>query len=978
MAKYFDFWQKLLRDFNSELNPERLLEKTYHDSGIDKIGDRKSYSGYLEVFGCDVRNHTNSQVFRDLAEVVKKNGHIKTKLSGLLRVTVDKYHLVTFNYEPFSWELMMNRYRDYQDRTQMAEELYKWELVQKFQTHWSDYESGSIGFQAFVQGIDWGNLIYHMFGPNFEEVVRERSQEVEKALLELYNLEKPLQGRIESFKNKLEELHQEVKGKPEDKLFLAEREVATLLTYRYPDHYTFFVPSFYVPLAKALGRKNPKKWYQLSDYYQIVNEFLKDVLPKYEDAVAVKNQLTQSEKYYRDDQHLLLVQDIFYVTLMKNQLPSSKEWPLESDLSDYQYVVSLLPDSDFWFFIDLLKECVRDFAIRQDQVNIAFTVRQDKRRLGFIVNNRLVLAIQERDGVAQFLAIDSQKYGSKSDAFKNQRKETEAYLNFGLDLKTVNKHIPSIFEAIKLELDRNYTSPQNQKSNKEFIMEVYQDLKYPISPPTNKILYGPPGTGKTYKLKNEYFQKYTDRETSISTDQHFEQVAKDLSWWQAVALALLETGAAKVAEIKRNRWVQQKSTLSESKNTNATLWGTLQYHTIEESESVSYKRRLPPLIFDKLADSRWEILKDEVEQQAPELFEIKQSVDNFKPNPDKLIKRYVFTTFHQSFAYEDFIEGIKPVLEDETTGELAYQIESGIFKRLCDRAATDPHNRYAIFIDEINRGNIANIFGELITLIEKDKRKGCENEIRVELPYSKKPFSVPANVDIYGTMNTADRSVEALDTALRRRFVFEEMPPKPESLRSSLVLARFWIRHEGDYGPGEASYKAFESDISQFLGMQIDDYDSYRQLGSDWYSENAPTPEELSVELDKLVQFKGIDLSALLKTINRRIEVLIDRDHCIGHSYLLNVFNLSDLKSAFYNNIIPLLQEYFYNDYVKIGMVLGSGFIEVKPSTDNRFAEIEDSLALEYEERKLYGIVPAQDLDLKSAIAKLMNVASDA
>lgn len=136
----------------------------------------------------------------------------------------------------------------------------------------------------------------------------------------------------------------------------------------------------------------------------------------------------------------------------------------------------------------------------------------------------------------------------------------------------------------------------------------------------------------------------------------------------------------------------------------------------------------------------------------------------------------VFTTFHQSMSYEDFIEGIKP---RTIKGNVTYEVKPGIFKELCDRAIKEPEQNYVIIIDEINRGNVANIFGELISLIEKDKRIGVREELRAKLPYSNEIFGVPKNVYIIGTMNTADRSVEALDTALRRRFTFKEMMPNP-------------------------------------------------------------------------------------------------------------------------------------------------------------------------------------------------------
>jgi hypothetical protein len=187
---------------------------------------------------------------------------------------------------------------------------------------------------------------------------------------------------------------------------------------------------------------------------------------------------------------------------------------------------------------------------------------------------------------------------------------------------------------------------------------------------------------------------------------------------------------------------------------------------------------------------------------------------------------------------------------------------------------------YVLIIDEINRGNVSSIFGELITLIEKDKRAGCDEELEVTLPYSKEPFKVPNNVYLIGTMNTADRSIEALDTALRRRFSFKEFPPKSHLIKT----------------------------------------------------------EGASGKIDGLVE--GIDLESLLLTINTRIEKLIDKDHRIGHSYFLKVDTKEKLIHAFKNEIIPLLEEYFFGDYGKIGLVLGSNFVE-KINHDFDFAKFE-------------------------------------
>ena len=185
--------------------------------------------------------------------------------------------------------------------------------------------------------------------------------------------------------------------------------------------------------------------------------------------------------------------------------------------------------------------------------------------------------------------------------------------------------------------------------------------------------------------------------------------------------------------------------------------------------------------------------------------------------------RIMFTTFHQSMDYEDFIEGLKPQLVKDADGNVAgitYRTESGIFKKICDKAAEDLEAApYILIIDEINRGNISKIFGELITLLEPEKRKGESQELSAELPYSKKPFSVPSNLYIIGTMNTTDRSVGNIDYAIRRRFSFLTLEANREIIKrhyndsdlGAKALALF------DAVKGYISSSAPEMDVSDLL-----------------------------------------------------------------------------------------------------------------------------------------------------------------
>ena len=442
-----------------------------------------------------------------------------------------------------------------------------------------------------------------------------------------------------------------------------------------------------------------------------------------------------------------------------------------------------------------------------------------------------------------------------------------------------------------------------------FMEEHSESLKKerPKNNVINQILYGPPGTGKTYTLQNEYFKEYTVKETSLTRQQFLDQMISDLTWWQVLSMALLDLGKVSANEILNHEVIQTKTKLSNSTNSRATVWGRLQAHTVQECNNVNVSDRSEPRIFFKDENSNWSLIQKNLEEFYPEAIINLDKSKNFIADADKQIKNYEFVTFHQSFSYEDFVEGIKPKMEEGQT-DLEYQIEDGVFKKLCTRAKLDPENNYAIFIDEINRGNVSAIFGELITLIEKDKRAGAINALEVQLPYSKGTFSVPDNIHIYGTMNTADRSVEALDTALRRRFTFKELMP------DSSLLA------------------------------------------------------------DK--EFEDFTLKEVLDTINERIEVLVDRDHTIGHSYFLTVDSgdTEALTLVFQDKIIPLLQEYFYHDYAKIALILGSGFVQENNNNKVQFASFQN---IEVPSIETQFILINEIEDIKKAVLILLNKTTD-
>lgn len=423
----------------------------------------------------------------------------------------------------------------------------------------------------------------------------------------------------------------------------------------------------------------------------------------------------------------------------------------------------------------------------------------------------------------------------------------------------VNMAIWHLYELLR-ERD-NEQKQEKVPSSTSTASSEFADIKTVPHSPTNVIYFGPPGTGKTFTLQQK-MKEYTSHAVPADRDAWLDSRLESLNWMQVITLVLLDLGKrAKVRQMTEHQWFQRKALLNgRSSNFSQTAWATLQSFTIPGSTTVAYKGRREPAIFDKTADSEWFLVESQLEQ-VDELLslyaELKQG-----PKSAEAIQRFAVVTFHQSYGYEEFIEGIRA--RSDESGNISYPIEPGIFMRLCQRANADPAHRYAIFIDEINRGNISKIFGELISLIEVDKRAGMSNAMSLQLSYSGDHFSVPANVDIIGAMNTADRSLALMDTALRRRFDFVEMMP----------------------------------DLSLLSGTKV----------------------------------KGIELEPLLEKLNSRIEALYDREHSLGHAFFMPVKNALDagdeetafkqLKIAFQKKIIPLLQEYFFDDWNKIRLVL--------------------------------------------------------
>lgn len=459
--------------------------------------------------------------------------------------------------------------------------------------------------------------------------------------------------------------------------------------------------------------------------------------------------------------------------------------------------------------------------------------------------------------------------------------------------------------------------------------------------PKNQILYGPPGTGKTYntvikamEIINGEKYDFVDNEQYKDLKKQFDNLKQQgqiecVTFHQSYSYEEFVEGIKPDLKNDKLMYTLGRGIFKEICNSAKELLETKVKYNFKKDNISVYKILIPDeSIFQYCIDNNCVAInwgdeidisdcntQEEIANKIPETFESRKQcisqLNLFKLWIDKDIKNgkdvivvipgsintikgiakiagnYYFNSETENGHQQRKVEWIRKNINISSeniynskfvsptiTGMFNDKINWETFLNLINNNNTSQSSNAVLIIDEINRGDVSKIFGELITLIEEDKRIGKEHQMTVTLPYSREPFGVPNNLYIIGTMNTADRSIALLDTALRRRFDFEEMMPKPELLR----------------------------------GKDIE----------------------------------GVDLEQLLTQINDRIKNEYDRDHQIGHSYLMGVENKEQLERAYKNRILPLLNEYFYNDIDSVAKILNCKSDEIT-SKENWFNVLKEA-----------------------------------
>ncbi|MBM3455329.1 MAG: hypothetical protein FJX80_09305 [Bacteroidetes bacterium] len=951
---------------------------------------------------------------------------------------------------------LISEYKKYISQTQLKDEVYKWELLNKFKGR---PDVNAENFETEYKSVKFANLMYYLSFSVGKHICREKPEEFRQLFVRLFDEKTDLSTRVRNFNKESLVLYQSIgeeKGHHQD-----DRAISVYLTFHNPEKYTFYKSTFYSDFCDLLEIPTAGKNERYTHYLELLSNFIEEyIIPDTDLIESIKSLIPQ---YYDGTNHLLLAQDILYCMLNKvteskdeNFIPEILE-AIESEsfqnfihedefyfekaknafdefkslqLSDpsilekieqefkvagkfKDYYIGLNQDSEEYTITNsiakLISYCDSNAAFKNElnettdkrvlakagvrQNNwfenlIEFKKKQNYNILSSSIKNALIYLENPNQGITMLSDNHREKFikafvPSKQfkadnfiddilDFFKPYEIRCKNELNYTRALSAILYNYQPVRNLWLDIVEENDELKNNNLNNNDMILM-----------PLNQILYGPPGTGKTYTTIDkvaEICQPDQYLENNHEANKRvYDQLLKEgrvvfTTFHQSMSYEDFIEGIKPLKPGDEDQFLKydvepgilyQLANIAkkvEKRSSAQVDWDNCKFFKM----SIGGKNR--PDIHDwciqnnvvglgwggdeDLAELKniydWYVFRDRFRElfpvtvqenryhiQAAFIFnkmKIGDIVVITKGNHiidaiGKVVGDYYFNDQNPTdFCHFRKVEWIatdmnaspEKFIEKQISQQSIYEFYDGdvkknVFKELTAIEVTE-EKPYVLVIDEINRGNVSAIFGELITLIEEDKRIGKANELRSILPYSKERFGLPSNLYIIGTMNTADRSVEALDTALRRRFSFVEMLPKPELLKD-----------KGENNSGE---------------------------------------------------IEGIDLFSLLSTINERIEVLVDRDHTIGHAFFINDITIQDLRNTFANKIIPLLQEYFYGNYSKMELVIGSAFFEKKEVSKVKFAIKSDDFEAEgqvYHIKNISEPSVMSDEDFISALTILIN-----
>lgn len=800
------------------------------------------------------------------------------------------------------------------------EERYKWEAIAWYQRHWD------------IEAKNFAEMLENAFGKTFNllsagmyfprkvliEYAQEHPEDVRAIFRHLHDETISLEERFLNFRQSFDLRIAELEKKTSKKIqsYQDLRAVMLYLTFQYPEKYFLFKSTMYTAFRDRIGYLEDNtitksKVSQYEQFHKLCELILEEIKSDDELIMMSKNRL--DDNCYQDEAMHLLVMDIIYYGsnyVSKDTLEYGSYWP---SLDEYNPNIS----KDKW--IDLLNN---DTIANEKTITMLYQIL----KLG---GESTCANLAEIFGGSAF-AYNSwgRTFGERvhketgCELCKDGNKErfyTVPFVGRNIMERGHDRYSWKLRAELKEALESDMMNEANKILQKQVQESVYVALlEDEDCHEKNIILYGPPGTGKTYHtatyalsicdgiplnkltdrdmILNRYNELINEGRISFTTFHQSYGYEEFIEGIKPQVYSDDETNGIQY-NIEPGIFKQFCTKANNSTNNNLSDWGINNSPTIWKVSLESTgdnKTRTECMNNNHIRigyDYCGKDITDETDFSVAGGRNVLNAFINKMQIGDIVLSCYTASTIDAigvitgDYEWHDeypnykrlrkvnwIVKGINENIVEINKGTTmtlssVYEMKINIsdiykiiekYKPVQHTVTNIKKENYVFIIDEINRGNISKIFGELITLIEDSKRAGMKDAISAILPYSGELFSIPSNVYIIGTMNTADRSIALMDTALRRRFHFVEMMPNPELLKD--------------------------------------------------------------------VEIEGIDIAQMLDVMNKRIEYLYDREHTIGHAFFMKLKDnptMETLQNIFEKSIIPLLQEYFYEDYQKIQLVLG-------------------------------------------------------
>jgi len=662
-------------------------------------------------------------------------------------------------------QIILERYKNIIRETHLKQEIYKWEKVQQFQGR---PNTEVADFQQEMKSIQFENLIYQIAKSVMLNLAKEKTEEYRACMRALFDERQPLSDRVVNFVKEADRLSNLIA--PQNASHHDERTIATLLTYKYPEKYTFYKDSFYQKYCKLLNIPTEKKNKKYVHYLALIQDLKENFLQKDAELLEmVKDFLPKNS--YADSSLNILAQDILYQVLDRE-----------------------LDTTNYWIFQCNPKQFDIEKALRENVLSSwSVTAHKDAIKIG----DKVILWVTGENSGCYALAEVTDNVKTRNPNGQDAHLWTEEqHKNLAVAIKITHNFVetPIYKEKIKdlpdLEEFKGGSQGTNLASNEiEYLTFLnffssptlsqnttsFADMNNNIKHPLNQILYGPPGTGKTYNTINEALAIIEGKDTQTLENEDRTQLTTRYKKYVDAGQIMFTTFHQSMSYEDFIEGIKPETGDNGQViyNVKDGIFKLICEKAYTTKSAPNFEEVYQMFVIDK-SENNFE-LKTQF-RQAPFDVEVSQNGDCYSISRGEKKTR---TGYSKKTIQDYLINGTKLSYSDPYFYVICEYIKTNYPFEVID-AEAQPH---VLIIDEINRGNVSQIFGELITLIEDSKRKGESEELAITLPYSKETFSVPKNLYIIGTMNTADRSVEALDTALRRRFIFKEMLPKSALLK---------------------------------------------------------------------------------------------------------------------------------------------------------------------------------------------------